>query len=409
MLKKLRLKNFKLHEDTTFDLGRITVFIGPQGAGKSSVLQALRLLKNSSGKEGLNFSGPSKGLEFVDIVHQRKERSVVTLGLELSCAGAPAFLSETGEFDVAYEISFDNRGFRQHHSVYTIGKTSWEFRIPRRPGRWTVPEEYTLKERPSVKFIPSSFTLYPFRFSVEGQDYSLHRGMTDLRLAISDFFKLSQFVPETRLIDRNTYTLLGTLESLPQTIEEVISKIAVEWDTRDEVSDHLHQVLGRRINCRAAGEEVEVEVADGLGAPYPVMCEGGGLRSVVWPLAAMATAEPGSLVAIEEPEIHLHPGALAKFCDVLVERAGKDVQLVMTTHNEHLLLSLLLQVGKGRLKPDELAVYYLEEKSGRATARRLEVDEKGSLAGGLTGFFEVSLEEFEGFISTLTKTERNQG
>ena len=48
MLLKFGLRNFKAFRDQSFDLAPITVFVGRNGAGKSSVLQALAFLKQSS-------------------------------------------------------------------------------------------------------------------------------------------------------------------------------------------------------------------------------------------------------------------------------------------------------------------------------------------------------------------------
>lgn len=48
MLKTIRLKNFKLHDDTQIDAAPITVFIGPNNSGKSSIFQALLLLRQAS-------------------------------------------------------------------------------------------------------------------------------------------------------------------------------------------------------------------------------------------------------------------------------------------------------------------------------------------------------------------------
>lgn len=405
MLKIFRLKNFKLHQDTSLEFGGITVLIGPQGAGKSTVLQALRMLKQSSKREGLSLTGPFEGLGFSDIIHQRKDRLLLTFGLELSCAGAPAFLSETGEFDLTYDISFDNTGFRTHRCVYKVGSYSWEFRTPKMPGRWSVPEEVRLENRPPVKFYGSTYTLLPFRYKIEERDYVLHRGFNDLRVAMSDFFQALQMVPESRLITKNVYPVTP-FEGAPRTIEEVVNRLCSEWENRDQVSEYLNKVLGRRINFRAVKEEIEVEVANGTGGPHPVMCEGGGLRSLVWPLAAISGGTPGSLVAIEEPEIHLHPKAIAEFCDILVMATKeKDIQFLLTTHDEHLIFSLLLAVAESELTPDDLRIYYLEEKAGQVITKQLEVDEKGSVAGGLPGFFEAGLDQLEGFFAALKQKE----
>src|SRR5256885_17205688 len=48
MLKSIRLENFKLHEKTTIDAARITVFIGPNNSGKSSVFQAVLALRQAA-------------------------------------------------------------------------------------------------------------------------------------------------------------------------------------------------------------------------------------------------------------------------------------------------------------------------------------------------------------------------
>jgi hypothetical protein len=44
MIQQVRVQNFKAHRDTTVPLGRFTVLVGPNGSGKTSVLQALRAM-----------------------------------------------------------------------------------------------------------------------------------------------------------------------------------------------------------------------------------------------------------------------------------------------------------------------------------------------------------------------------
>ncbi|WPB77965.1 ATP-binding protein [Archangium violaceum] len=44
MITSIQLRSFKGHRDTTVPLGRLTVLVGPNGTGKTSVLQALNLM-----------------------------------------------------------------------------------------------------------------------------------------------------------------------------------------------------------------------------------------------------------------------------------------------------------------------------------------------------------------------------
>ena len=44
MISRIELTNFKSHAHTVIEPGRVTALVGPNGCGKTSVLQALRLL-----------------------------------------------------------------------------------------------------------------------------------------------------------------------------------------------------------------------------------------------------------------------------------------------------------------------------------------------------------------------------
>ena len=46
MIESIRIQDFKGHRDTSVRLGRLTVLVGPNGSGKTSVLEALRLQRD---------------------------------------------------------------------------------------------------------------------------------------------------------------------------------------------------------------------------------------------------------------------------------------------------------------------------------------------------------------------------
>jgi predicted ATPase len=73
MLKKLILENFKGIKKADISFGKITVLIGPNGTGKSSISHSLMALKQSIGQNRLVTNGHlinlgevhSKGVEIV--------------------------------------------------------------------------------------------------------------------------------------------------------------------------------------------------------------------------------------------------------------------------------------------------------------------------------------------------------
>ncbi|HLB11779.1 MAG TPA: AAA family ATPase, partial [Dehalococcoidia bacterium] len=80
MLQQVSLRNFKAFEEVSIDFGLITVLIGPNGTGKSSIAQALMLMKQSKGQVDLRLNGPYLYLgDYQDVIHQ-KSAGFVQLG-----------------------------------------------------------------------------------------------------------------------------------------------------------------------------------------------------------------------------------------------------------------------------------------------------------------------------------------
>lgn len=89
MLNSFAVKRFKSLADVSLTFAPITVFIGGNSTGKSSVLQALSVLKQSREDTGANLglapSGTSVELgSFEDIAHQHHADAVLEFGLDLS-------------------------------------------------------------------------------------------------------------------------------------------------------------------------------------------------------------------------------------------------------------------------------------------------------------------------------------
>lgn len=123
--------------------------------------------------------------------------------------------------------------------------------------------------------------------------------------------------------------------------------------------------------------------------------------SQVLPIVVQLLAKQDSVVCIEQPEIHLHPGLQAKLGDLLIEATsaeGRANQVLVETHSEHLLLRLQRRIREGALDAERVSVVYIEQgPSGRAHAVELRLDADGDfLDEWPQGFFEERLEELFG-------------
>lgn len=116
--------------------------------------------------------------------------------------------------------------------------------------------------------------------------------------------------------------------------------------------------------------------------------------SQVLPVLAHAYGSRRSLIAIEQPEIHLHPALQAELGDVFIESAlgksGNGNRFVLETHSEHLILRLLrrirettegeLEDERFALRPEDIAVLYVKPGPEGAEVVELRVTEQGEFA-----------------------------
>ena len=100
-------------------------------------------------------------------------------------------------------------------------------------------------------------------------------------------------------------------------------------------------------------------------------------------------------VAIEEPEIHLHPKYQSLLADMFVEAYQKyNIHFIIETHSEYLIrkLQVLVADKENKLTPNDVSLNYVDkDENGISTNRKIEIREDGCLSAPFgTGFFDES-------------------
>ena len=169
------------------------------------------------------------------------------------------------------------------------------------------------------------------------------------------------------------------------------------------VADWMKKVTGVGIKVRLIPPLSVQPVSTTLWGEPSLTAEGSGTNALVHLLFELARAENGATVLIEEPEIHLHPGAQAELASVIAgEAKASNKQVIMTTHSEHIAGRLLIEVAEGNLSPDDIAIYSFEkDDDGICSASGIEVSENGQVAGGLRSFFQTDLDEMRRYVDAL--------
>jgi predicted ATPase len=136
--------------------------------------------------------------------------------------------------------------------------------------------------------------------------------------------------------------------------------------------------------------------------------------SQLLPMLFAAFSGNGELVAIQQPELHLHPALQSELGDLFIARAlgerfdekrwtGSN-QFVLETHSEHLLLRIMRRIRettRGTLpetippvRSDDVSVLYIDGSGDHTLVRTMPLSADGQLLYDWPGgFFEEGLRE----------------
>jgi predicted ATPase len=167
-------------------------------------------------------------------------------------------------------------------------------------------------------------------------------------------------------------------------------------EVSDWFEEHFHQVL-ELVEVAEEGY-LALSPVEAAGLRIPLADTGEGLAQILPVLVALAMArrpnDAPQLVALEQPELHLHPAAEVALGEHLAEIAAAPdpPTLVVETHSENLMLSVQLRIAEGSLPPDAVGAYWVERlEDGRSLARQVEFDDAGRTSGWPEGVFSEDI------------------
>ena len=107
--------------------------------------------------------------------------------------------------------------------------------------------------------------------------------------------------------------------------------------------------------------------------------------------------EEDVLIIIEEPETHLHPAAHGNLAERFVESylENNKKNYLIETHSKNFVLRMRRLVAEGKLKKEDLAIYYVDFKEdiNQSIIQRIEIDEFGGVKDWPEHIFSETLTE----------------
>ena len=415
MITKLQIENFRGIHKSEVELGKITVLTGPNNSGKSSVMYGLLALKNvvlnsnQSLDSFLNLGFINLG-GFAQTVHLKKEKSDILLGIEVSREGVNSYYSATlgkEESELSLKIA------KPHRVSLNLGVT-----FPYAANKSTTAE---LKGKSEVAMIKwngiiseisvekrnAAETAEKDESSDEENTGNFSESLLKSLNAPVEELRGVDFIPLRRGFTKPIYSSVAMQQQL-LTDDELATLLATDRDLEGKVAFYLEKIVNRNFSVRPiiGTANFYLQSLDrSTGFVSDLVNEGFGTNQLVTILTKSLRKDMRT-ICIEESEIHLHPELMDKLVDVFIQIVKKDEEkrFIISTHSEHIVLSLLNKVAQSKLAPEDVSIYYLSKKGEEILMEKQQVNEKGQVQGGLKGFYEVELEQVKEFFNVSEGT-----
>jgi hypothetical protein len=154
-------------------------------------------------------------------------------------------------------------------------------------------------------------------------------------------------------------------------------KVAVKQANAAE----LELRVGRMKNAQQEGANDLVDLAD----------TGFGLSQVLPVLVALVAAQPGQMVLVEQPELHLHPQAQLAMGRVIADAAQRGVLVVVETHSQLILRAIQTVVAQKQIAPESVGLHWFsrDEESGESKVVQADLQPDGTFGDWPVDFPDI--------------------
>ena len=363
MISKISIQNFKSHANTVLSLSNLNVLTGMNGMGKSSVIQALLLLRQSAKKNML-----AKGLELKD--------NLCRLG-----TAKDALYQSAKDDIIKFEVEFENnKNLFWHFEVEEKRLSDTFIKI----NKTNVTDVLKLSE---INLFNNKFQYISAFRNGPVLDYekdtstveifnqiSLNEGRCEMIAHYLDFFK------ENKIIDKSLKRNKNEDDDLIHQVKSWLSEISPDIDIHVESFETSYKIsysFNRGKRKTATDKFKAYNIGFGISYALPI-------------IVAALHSPKDSIVIIENPEAHIHPDGQAKLMELIAKSAKVGVQFFVETHSDHIINGLLVAVKKQIIKPEETSIYFFDrEKTMHETKiTNLPVLKGGKIKRPPKGFFD---------------------
>ena len=402
VLKAVEFSKYRVFEQRQrLELKPLTLLFGHNSVGKSAALRLLPILaaaaqrrRRNANLAVLDYSSPAlREALFQDLIHNGQVAAGLQFGLHWSDASYDVTLRDVGaggEVISGFEVTVEGKNYsggpaesggRENLEVDIDGKKShWKFAglcpyvADTEAGEHIVS---TLRERldhfaSSVRWLGAVRAavprLFEIRPSVDGEIRPDGSG-------VAEAIRISAAADD------------GAAEAVSKWLEKTC-QCSLSFAASDEALLYSRRFYPFDV-ITATGRHVAVrDVGEGIAQALPVV--------MLCHQARLGQLGTSPILAFEQPELHLHPAAAVHLADEIIAciAQGSPASHVVETHAESMLLSVQIAIVEGRIRPEDVVVYWIAPGDPGTTMRPITFDASGFAIGGWPqGVFRETLDQ----------------
>lgn len=373
MLTQITLDRFKCFNHLYMPLKPLTLIAGVNGAGKSSVIQALLMLVQSCRDK--DYDWKNHVVINGDLTDLDNARFLMYNG-----AGAnKTTVDVTVENDDEEQISFAI----MPKQTDRVAPCVTEGNLEEAKGKWPLFADsmvylYADRDRPRGKYIARTSRLDSRLGDITANNaaFLLAREINDNKSIVVE--KLKRPEAKDASVLRNVSAWISYI------MDEAVEVTAKETEKDKEA----------RFEYTITNKDGEGQVLSPLNMPFG--------HSYILPIVlAVLTAPKDSLIMIENPESHLHPSAQRRMGEFLSRAANEDIQIIIETHSDHLMNGIRIACRHKIITPDKIEMDLIGREaidSKEHTRFPVKLREDGTVESWIPGFFDEWEEALKQFI-----------
>lgn len=351
-MNKLEIKNFKCFVSIDILLNQFNLLVGANGVGKSSVIQALLLLRSS-----------------YEAYMQNRQR--IALNTDYLALGTDdAVLYQSADTHMI-ELSFnDEKRGNCIKALYGVDLYEPQLDLEIKDFSvsgdtiMTAPCFYYLGAERIGPRISQPLQCLPYiNVGVNGQHTAQVLCYMGGRMKVDD----ARMFPESK---NNT---------LQAQVNEWMSKIMPGVHVTPTQDTNSLQAQIKIDNHHQMSPILAPNIGFGISYVLPIITAG-------------LTAERGSILIVENPEAHLHPAAQSAIGEFLGMVSQSGICVVVETHSDHVVNGIQLFVASNKDFHDKVAIHNFSSKASeiQPAVETLSMNESGELSDWPIDFFNQS-------------------